>query len=304
MATITASGHPPEEPKNADFALVIDFKKGKESPTRVFTAATDFIKAFEALDRTLVQSIDSNIEPIMMLEDVEVGSLKIFLKNGLRSIDDQAIKKLDWKPIIGEYLVRAKYMILSWVERDDVPPSLQDLRRDLSMLARETDVRHLPDYSPPNPAELIESIKQVESGKRRLSPEDRVFIEAGDERQEISLKVSVDPDDLELLATRETIKTPPAPMILAVKKPDYLGQSKWDLRHGRRPISATIADVDFLSEFQNRKKDVRPGDALRCMVSIEMRYGYDNELISETYLVEQVIEILEDTAEQHELFDL
>ena len=48
---------------------------------------------------------------------------------------------------------------------------------------------------------------------------------------------------------------------------------------------------------------MRPGDALRCMVSIEMRYGFDNELISETYVVTEVMEVLEDNDDQGELFD-
>ena len=96
---------------------------------------------------------------------------------------------------------------------------------------------------------------------------------------------------------------PPAQMILAVKKPDYLGASKWDFRHGRRALSARVEDEAFLTAFQGRKRDVRPGDALRCMVSIEMRYGFDHELISETYVVTEVMEVLEDNDDQGELFD-
>ena len=65
-------------------------------------------------------------------------------------------------------------------------------------------------------------------------------------------------------------------MILAVKKPDYLGSSKWDMRHGKRAISVRINDEVFLQQFQDRKIDVRPKDALKCMVQVEMKYGNDN----------------------------
>jgi hypothetical protein len=44
------------------------------------------------------------------------------------------------------------------------------------------------------------------------------------------------------MAVKETVTFPAAQMILAVKKPDYLGDSKWDLRHGRRSIAAKIED--------------------------------------------------------------
>ncbi len=76
-------------------------------------------------------------------------------------------------------------------------------------------------------------------------------------------------EDIEALAIARTIEQPSAEMILAVKKPDYLGTSKWDLRHGKRTIQAKIEDEDWLRRFQNRQEDVRPGDALRCNVSIE-----------------------------------
>ncbi len=292
----------PDAPPDADFCLTIDFKKGEESPTRVFSAATELIHAFEALDKVLARSIDSSISPVMMLEDVEVGSLKIWLTNALRSTDDQALKELDWRPAVGKYLVKAKYIVLRWVDEDDAPRSLQDLRRDLRALATETDVRRLPDYAPPDPAGLIEVARQLQSAKKMLGKNDRIFFEGADGPVEVDLTVDIDPDQLAELATKETIKLPPAEMILAVKKPDYLGNSKWDLRHGRRSISVRMEHDKFVADFQGRKTDVRPGDALRCRVIVEMRYGFDNELISETYSVIEVIEVLEDLNDQDDLF--
>jgi hypothetical protein len=103
------------------------------------------------------------------------------------------------------------------------------------------------------------------------------------------------------MLVKETVKGENQPMTLIVKKPDYLGQSKWDLRHGRRQISANIADAEWLAAFQSRKIDVRPGDALHCLVNIEHHYGYDNELISETYVVTKVTEVLENQITQGEM---
>lgn len=301
MARIRASDESPGPPE-ADFALVIDFKKGEGSPTRVFAAVSDLIEAFQAIDQVLVQSVDSSISPVMMLEDVEVGSLKVWLRNALRSTDDQALKSLDWRPAVGKYLVRAKYLIMTWIDDDKAPRSLPDLRRDLQNLAKETDVRRMPDYAPPDPSGLIEAALKIQDGKDRLLPEDRAYLETDDKTIEIDISVRLDPDEVTDLATKETITMPASPMILAVKKPDYLGDSKWEFRHGKRAIAAKIEDAEFLADFQGRKRDVRPGDALRCNVSVEMKYGFDNELISETYKIVEVIEILEDRYDQGELF--
>ena len=65
----------------------------------------------------------------------------------------------------------------------------------------------------------------------------------------------------------------------------------------------SIEDVKWLAEFQGRKIDIRPGDALRCKARIEMAYGFDNELIAERYFIEEVLAIVE-CAYQHPLFNV
>ncbi len=92
-------------------------------------------------------------------------------------------------------------------------------------------------------------------------------------------------------------------MILIVKKPDYLGQSKWDLRYGKKAITAKINDDVWLANFQNRTEDVRPGDALDCIVEIEIGYGFDNEPISEHYIITKVNKVLPNVFKQGE-FDV
>ena len=56
------------------------------------------------------------------------------------------------------------------------------------------------------------------------------------------------------MAVKETVTFPIAPMILAVKKPDYLGTSKWELRFGKRAIAAKIEDEGWLSNSSKVEK--------------------------------------------------
>ena len=95
MVEVTLTTKKPGPPK-ADFAFYVDFKRGEGSASRVFSATHDFIRACESLDGELLSSIDSNIETVMVLEDIEAGSLKTWLRNSLRAADDQALKDLDW----------------------------------------------------------------------------------------------------------------------------------------------------------------------------------------------------------------
>ncbi|MEX2644160.1 MAG: hypothetical protein WD270_11945 [Acetobacterales bacterium] len=287
------------EPPAADFAFYIDFKKGIGPASRVFSATHDFVKACERLDRELVTSIDANIETVMVLEDIEAASLKTWLRSSLRATDDQALKDLDWRPQVGKYLVRAKYAVLRWIDNRDSPKDLPALGREIQALAAETDVRHLPDYTPISPNALIAAVKDFQGVKDHLVEGDKASIIApSGEQVDFNLSFRIDVENIEELAVRETQVHSVPSMVLIVRKPDYLGTSMWDLRHGRKPISARVEDDRWLGEFQGRRIDVRPGDALKCKVRIEMAYGHDNELIREKYFVEEVQSVLENQYQQ------
>jgi len=81
-------------------------------------------------------------------------------------------------------------------------------------------------------------------------------------------------------------------MILKVKRPDYLGESRWDFKFGDHPFHAKILHVDWLADFQARKIDVRPGDALRAMVRQTINYGFDADVISESNEILEILEVI------------
>jgi hypothetical protein len=303
-AEVTLSSARPEPPP-ADFAFEIDFKRGEGSPSRVFLAINDFILGCQRLDAQLAHTIDNNIETVLVLEDIEAGSIKVWLRNSLRAVDDDALKTLDWKRAVGRYLVSAKYVVLRWLDDASlIPKSLPDLGREIQAIAAETDVKHFPDYQPPSPKALLEAARDFQAVKNQLVPGDRaIYIPREGVPLEINLSVRMNIEDIEALAVKETVSFPIAPMILAVKKPDYLGESKWELRHGSRAISAKIEDVAWLRRFQRREVDVRPGDALRCEVRIEHQYGHDNELLTEGYTIVRVLEVLENRYQQTSFLD-
>jgi len=284
----------PLPPDEADFAIFIEFKKGEGDPLRVFRAADQTIKALQILDRAFCESIDNNIKPVMVLEDIEAGSLKIWLRNILTATDDQAIKSLNWKPAVGKYLVRAKYAFVEWANKSDGRASLPELVSGLRRIAEETDVKHLPDYAPTNTQDIIAATKELTAAKGALIEGDSMkYLSSITEPADFDLAVVIDPISLEEMAIKETTKFENMQMNLVVKKPDYLGDSKWELRHGKKSISARINDSDWLRRFQARQVDVRPGDALKCAVTVEYGYGFDNELVRENYTVEQVVKVLE-----------
>lgn len=298
----------PKIPTDVDFAIYIDFKKDLGKPQRVFQTAEALITALQKIDSLLCVSIDSKITPVMMLEEIESGSLKIWLKNTLEAVDDQALKELNWKQVVGKYLVKAKYVIINWCnngQQNENKDSLLMLSNEIRKIANETNVRYLPDYKAPSVPELVESIKDISQAKNFLDKQDKLQYIAGSDSEPLDFNLSIDwtPEKFEDFLTKEIVEFPEAPMILAIKKPDYLGLSGWEFRHGKKKIIAKIEDEQWLNDFQDRKKDVRPGDALRCKVKQRFHYGYDNELIAEKYSITKVDDILENKYKQPDLFD-
>lgn len=287
----------------SEFVFRIDFVRGEGAASRVLLAANDFVQACERLDAELVKSVHTGIEAQVVLDDIQSGSLKLILRTVLRSVDDEAIATLDWKRAVGGFLVRAKWRVLEWADDPDAPKKLADLRRAVVEDAAATDVRYIPGYAPPPPQALIRALQDLQSVKGRLLPGDTATYETAAGVHRIDQDVRWSPDQIEQLAVKDTITQPAAVMILAVKKPDYLGSSRWELRHGKRPVAAAISDKDWLQRFQNREVDVRPGDALKCEVVVELLYGFDNELISERFTVVRILDVLVDQVHQADLLD-
>ena len=293
MNTVTMTNDPPGPPPS-DFSFCVDFRRGEGPASRVFLATYDFISACESLDRALVEIIDSSIEPVMVLEDIEAASLKTYFRNKLESVDDQALKSvLDWRTLIGHYLVKCKYIILELMNGEPDGTSIISIRTEIQKAASETDVRHLPAYAEPRPSDILKGIKDFQSVKDRLLDGDRAYIEAPNmARLNFNLTARWDIDTIQELSTTQRQVSTSDNMTLIVKKPDYLGDSKWDLRHGDRSISVKIEDMAWLRSFQDREVNILPGDALRCKVRTETAYGLDNEVLSENFYIEEVREVV------------
>jgi len=260
----------------------------------VFRTISELIEAFDTFDRDLIHSIDVKIEPVMLLEDIESGSVRTWLTYLLRGTDDEALKNLDWKKAVGAYLVKAKYRAIKFLE-DKTQISnrseIKELERDLLELAQETEVKHIPTYSPIPRPKLIENLDILSSAAHHLTEGDKLFYTSPDGKIPFNLTFNIVPDAIEDLLTKEVI-TSTLEMILKVKKPDYLGESMWELKHEQKTVQVKILDTDWLYRFQNRDVDIRPGDSIRAMVKVKTSYDYDNEVINVHYTVEKVIEIL------------
>lgn len=152
------------------------------------------------------------------------------------------------------------------------------------MAAEETNVNAIPAYAPLSLPEVVISINSLSTALAPLVSGDTARFLTHDAEANFNLMLAVTPESMERLLTKEIISNE-AVMILKVKRPDYLGEAMWDFRHESKQIQAKILDSEWLTKFQSRGIDVRPGDAIRATVRIEVEYGYDGEVVATHYSV-------------------
>jgi hypothetical protein len=283
-------GEPPVPPPDSDFSFTIGFQKGQGDPRRVFDAASALIDAFEVLDKALVDSIDVTISTLMVLEDVEASSLKAFFKNVLQRVDDEGLKTGDWKLLVGHYLVKAKYIVLEWCDKEG-PTSVDDLRGALVRLAQETDVRQLPDYAPVSEGKLLVAMDRIQRAKGELDSNDRLTIESEDRIYEVDLGKQWEvPKVQPVQIGRETESK--GEIILTIRKPDFIKDTMWLFTFGGNPVSARILDIGCLDRFHRRQIPLIPGDALRCAVTFTYEYDAIGTLIDQKIAIDTVLEVI------------
>jgi hypothetical protein len=279
----------------ADFCIEIQYKKESENPSRVFRSMSELIDSFQRIDQHLVKAIDVNTQTILLLEDIEVGSIKVWLHNLLKAIPDDSVYHLDWKPIVGQYLVRTKKFIINFLEKKTTITNIDEIKPledDIYRLAEETQVRWLPAYTRIQPRQLLESMKDIAASLSYLTKEDSAkYIAPNEPEAKFNLTFYLAPESIEDLVAKETLSSE-GEMLLKVKKPDYLGESMWDFRHGTSTISATILDREWLDKFQSRKVDVHPQDSIRARVGISHKYDQNGDLIATHYNILKVVEVI------------
>jgi len=277
-----------------DFGLKIDFQKNSENPNRIFKSMAQLIEALQALDYHLAFPFRNEIEPYFLLEDIETGSLTTWLRTNLKEINDDHLISLEWKKILGRFLVRAKYCVLTWLgdEKEiDSREKVFSLQAKIDEAAHEEKMNTISIYSPPKEVELLSDIVQIKESLEIQNEHDATEYISPQGVATICRTFKIDGDKISELLTMKTISSE-LDLILQIKKPDYLGNSKWVFRHQKHFIECSITDFPWLTQFHSRTVEVLPGDAIRAAVKYNVSYGFSGEVISEKYEIIKVIEVI------------
>lgn len=239
-----------------EIALTVDYVAGQASAIAVLSGATQMIAAFDMLDRALLSSVDTELEPVSILNDVQHSSLKILLARALRRIPDDSLASGDWKKWAGALLVKGKHKLLSRLDAgaSEVAEVIDSMKDDYARAPG------LIGYQPPTVAQAVAAMEIVRAARRQLAGS-TVMVQSDlgmivlAERPAADEPLPVEVQDRVTNRGREWLK---------VRYPDMLGAAQWTVQRAGRSTRVTILHGAWLDAYHRREIQLLPGDALDC----------------------------------------
>ncbi len=278
----------------ADIVLKIDYNEGSSSAAHAFEIAAELIRSMEQLDQVLTQSIHPQLSTALVVEDLQKSSLKIFLKSVLEDVPDEALKDANIKKLVGHYLLKSKYAAIRWLDKsDDEPKQISDLTTEISEFAKETDLRHLPDYPPPNPSRLAQPLDRFQEAKKKFDDNEELTITLGPDEYKVHLDRTWVPSETIKEEDGDRELTSEQDQYLTIGRPDFFGETMWSFKHGKVTVRYRIADQDWLDNFRAGQYPIKPGDALRVRIRVKHTYDASGNLLESTEEIVRVYSIIE-----------
>ncbi len=276
------------------FEITINFETGGD-PNRIYKTMVNLIESFRGLDGTLTEMIGIVITDSLSLENIEKGSLKTIIRNLIEDLPDEDLRNTNVKRIIGHYLVKSKNAVLKWCQETpklDSPEQVEVLEGELLKIAEDSEINQIPAYSPPNRVKLLTNITAIQNSTKSLGEHDSVYYSSSEGISRVSNGIEISEAIVKEVLTREEVEQRNT-AILKVKKPDYLGKSKWLMKYQGHNVDVAITDTTWLDKFQNKEVPLLPGDSVRGTLLQTISYGYDLEVLSIHYELEEITEVIE-----------
>ncbi len=255
---------------------------------------SELVDACQEFDQQLARTIDIRIQPALVLQEIEAGSLRSWFISRIEDIDDDDLRNLNWKRIVGKFLVAGKKRTVDAISDTTTIESadqLAEVERGIRQLAIETDLLQIPVYGTVSRPHLVRLYRRFSASLEILAREDSVVLVTEGGRSRVNPHFRLSDEQAEQLVVTESI-TNRGELILKVKKPDFLGTSMWDLKHDGRTVPTKILDEQWLLEFQSGTVAVQPGDSLRARVETTTHYSAERDVVSVHQTVIEVLEVI------------
>lgn len=278
----------------SSFAIKLEFDKNTENPSRLFYSFAEMIDSVNSLDIVIAKTINSTITSKIILDDVEKGSIIAKLWNELVISEDGKIDNLEPQENLKDYLEDSRKAAIDFVSQNK--SSVEDLEKlsiEIAEIAEKKKVSESFNYAEPNLIDLAKSINEIKNSTNDLHQNEGFILTNSDENPSAIMRngsEKIDIESVEKFLTKEELVNN-YETFYKIKKPDFLGDSQWDFKHGNKSIKVKILHQEWLDQFHKGEIVVLPGDSLKVKIKQTNKYNQNGYLISEKIEIIEVLEI-------------
>ena len=271
-----------------------EYSKTKK-PKDIFNEYTLMLIAFEKTETEMLKSISTSLQYKSTLESIETGSIVAKIKSWIEddepNLGNEKLGNLDFK----NYLSDGIKTIVNNLSQDKniTANTIDKISSDLNNLAEQYKITDAFSYAPIQKKNLIEISNSIREATSNLSNDENVYLlEENGSSIELPKKINIQVSEKDI-NSKERIIENEIEQILKIKKPDYIADSAWEFKIGRKVKNIKIEDTNWINQFLNKEIKLYPGDSLRCKVFTVEEYDKLGTLVTSKVSITKVLEIIE-----------
>lgn len=276
------------------FEIKLEFDKNTENPSRLFFSFAEMIDSVNNLDIVIAKTVNTSISSKLVLDDVEKGSIIAKLWNELVISEEGKIENLEAQENIKEYIEESRKATINFISSNKSSvQDLENLNAEIIEIANKNKISETFNFAEPNLIELAKSINSINDATNDLNENEGFILTNSDDNPSEIVRNGSPKIDIELVEkslTKEELVNN-YETFYKIKKPDFLGDSQWEFKHGNKNIKVKILHQEWLDKFHKGDEIVLPGDSLRVKIKQTNKYNINGYLISEKIEIVEVLEI-------------
>jgi len=285
------------------YPVTIEYDPKADKPSRIFAALARAIDSCLEIDALLARTLSGEARVSQQLIRVEIGSLVTWIQSLIEIPDDSTLVPGTRKPQkVKTYIEKGRTSVIQKYSRSpdlQDPKVYQDIRHGLSSLALAEEVRADFTWNEPETMQIAETLKSMNDASKDLAAEDKLKIGSA---PQLPPARPLDLHELQQALVQRTDSSV-TEATLIIKKPDLLGESRWDFRMDGRVIAARINDETWVANLHHRKIRLTTGDSLRVRLRTDIGRDIYGKELTRHYEILQVLSVVDSsTSIQAELF--
>jgi hypothetical protein len=280
-----------------EYEIKLDFVPGDNIPENLFIAFANAIRYFKRVDNMLAKTIAQDFDISSSLMEVKSGSLRGFFRTRVE-IQETELRARDadndLENRIKEYLHNGRKSITQGLfdfEKNN-DEHINRVIEEVKKVAIDSGISEEPFFAPPSKNEMLPIIDAAQDTGKILDNKTSLFYSVENENA-VELPRRIKMDETLFIENKGKIVPNTQELILKIKKPDYLGDSKWEMKHGNNKLLCKIEDAVWLEKFKSKRVFAFPGDSLYCNIQVINEYDSKLNLKKSEYTIVEVIDVIQ-----------